>query len=153
MVYSLQSLKAYLKSFLRQVKSRLSQFSQRPTMYCPSCLNSTLSLNHKGVADLIINGKQLDNGKILFNALQMKETETLLEKKISEFFKWHSKFQNIEVIENIEIVSNSFSCSNRCPLKASQKFSLIGLLFTEDLIWNLAKKIGQEIGLSISRGK
>lgn len=117
-------------------------------MYCPSCLNETLRLNFKGVVDVIINKKQLDNGRFLFNSQTQTDAEIkqMLYKKLKEFFRWYSSFQNAKNISTIEIVSNGFLCSNKCSIEITKKFSVLNILISEHDVYQMAMEIGSEFG-------
>ena len=42
-------------------------FKVKRNMYCPKCYNNSLSMASRGVVDIIINGKQMDAGRFLYN--------------------------------------------------------------------------------------
>ena len=57
-------------------------------MYCPVCFNNSLSLSPKGVIDIVINGKQMDASRFLFNTGDQNKEElmaALAGKKLKSF--------------------------------------------------------------------
>jgi len=120
-------------------------------MYCPNCLNAAIRLGDKGVVDLVINKKQKDTGRFLFN----KERETLeeivrnFEVKVEEFFSWYAKFQNKDPIESFELLTNAFVCDNGCPINLNQKFNVIDLLIPKREVVKIVTKLSKKYGLTI----
>jgi hypothetical protein len=126
-------------------------------MYCPACFGRTLSLKKHGVIHTVINGKKMDTGRFLFNDLKDTKEDRLreLKKKIEDFFKWYSSFQNKEPIQSFGLYSSDFVCSNDCKIPINSRISIIGLIFkAEDVkkvIEGLAEKYGMETNLDIDQ--
>lgn len=120
-------------------------------MYCPKCFNNTLKLSSKGVVNVVINGKQMDTGRFLFN-LNNRKTDQItkdLEAKIEEFFKWYSGFQNREAIKSIELSSGDFFCESGCHLGLNQKFSVVDVLIPQKLLMTKLKTLGEKYQMAI----
>ncbi len=87
-------------------------------MYCPKCFGHNLQACSTGVINLVINGKQMDAGRFLYytNKQSQKEIEEQFVRKLEEFFKWYSSFENQEPIKNVQIISSDFMCDNGCSI-------------------------------------
>lgn len=124
-------------------------------MYCPKCLSDNLFLASRGVADLIINGKHMDAGKFIFNteAARQKNIASEFEKKVEEFFKWYSGFNNIEPITQIQLISADVKCES-CGFipttsgKVSVVDTLIPAMEMKKILFKIAEKYGLKIKLS-----
>ncbi len=120
-------------------------------MYCPKCLNAALRMSKKGVVEIIINGKQRDTGRFLYNKEREDKEEILqhLELKVDEFFQWYSGLENQGPIETFQLVSSAFVCDNGCPISVTQKFNVTELLFTGQEIKKLLVKMSKKYQISI----
>jgi hypothetical protein len=100
-------------------------------MYCPKCFNNTLQLNPRGVVNLIINGKQMDAGRFLFNTetTRKDQIESDLKVKLQEFFQWYATFKNREPITTVELCTFDFRCRS-CSFMPSlnHRYSVIDIL-------------------------
>jgi len=121
-------------------------------MYCPVCLNDTLSINQRGVIKIMINGKHRDTNLFLFNLQSESKEEVFLNlsKKIEEFFKWYSSFQNKAPIENFEIYSNDFNCTTGCSIPITTKISVIEPLFDPVRIHKLFVDMGNKYEIIVN---
>ena len=100
-------------------------------LFCPSCLNESLTLWRNGVVDIIINGKRRDTGIFYYD--MSKSRSIILEnfrKKCEEFFEWYSEFHNVEPIKTVQLLTRSASCKNNCFFKSGTKFSVIDILIS-----------------------
>lgn len=119
-------------------------------MYCPKCLNSSLHINSRGVMHIIINGKQMDAGRFLFNFEKDKSTFVSdLETKLDEFFKWYSNFQNIDSITKIEICTSDVSCENKCSIPINNRFSVIDIAISSKKLKEILDEHARKYGLEI----
>ena len=121
-------------------------------MYCPICFNDSLNLSQSGVVHLIINGKQMDAGRFLFNLEDEKrkqETTKALITKVREFFQWYSNFQNKEPISVIELVSSDFSCDTGCVVPSTNKYSIIDVVVERSELEKILKEEGDKYLLEI----
>ncbi len=120
-------------------------------MYCPMCFNDTLSLKRKGVIHLVINGKQMDAGRFLYNQEQEPPEKIINDftKKIEEFFKWYSSFKNQKPITEMFIFSFDFSCHQGCKIPLSQRFSIIDVLIPREKISDILDKVALKYQLEI----
>ena len=121
-------------------------------MYCPKCFNDSLSLKPRGVIHLIINGKQMDAGRFLFN-LEENDKEQLVEdlkKKINEFFAWYSNFQNKSDIEVVQILTEDMLCEHHCAIPLSTKYSIVDIIIPKKTVLKILKEIGEKYGMVIS---
>ncbi|MBH47667.1 MAG: hypothetical protein CME71_05815 [Halobacteriovorax sp.] len=123
-------------------------------MYCPKCLNNTLSISSKGVINITINGKQMDAGRFLFNLESQEKKQQLkpaLKAKLQEFFKWYSGFQNKAPITFVSIDTSDMRCEEGCGISAKSRFSVIDVLIPKAELLELlaveAKCYGIEIQL------
>ena len=120
-------------------------------MYCPKCLNNSLRLEAKGVVNIIINGKQMDAGRFLFDMGPGGEEKTIedFKKKVDEFFKWYSNFQNKEPINYVELLSNHFKCEEGCFLSANDRFSILDIILPIDLVKTTLTEAGKKYGMDV----
>ncbi len=100
--------------------------------YCPKCLNDSLSINSRGTIHVIVNGKQMDAGRFLFNVGKQdkEQIKNDLEEKLADFFKWYKEFHNKEPITKVDIVSSDFKCEKGCRLDMGYRSSVNELLFS-----------------------
>ena len=121
-------------------------------MYCPKCLNSSLCLKDKGVVQVIVNKKQMDSGRFLYNFIDESKEEILasLESKVEEYFKWYSSFSNKEDIQSIELVSNDINCENGCSIGINKMFSVINLLISSKSLHLTLQKLGKKYSIDIN---
>jgi hypothetical protein len=120
-------------------------------MYCPICFNDTLGLKKSGVVHLIINGKQMDAGRFLFN-LEQERPDIILKdfgSKIEDFFKWYSSFQNQLPITEVFISSSDYCCHKGCKIPMSNKFSIVDTLLTREDINVVLDRMAQKYELTI----
>ncbi|MDC1174589.1 hypothetical protein OAT67_04320 [Bacteriovoracaceae bacterium] len=124
-------------------------------MHCPTCFNNSLHFDEKGVIEIIINKKQMDAGRIIYN-LDPREKEKMFvefKRKVEEFFKWYSTFQNKEPLCQVELVTASVKCDSGCKIPPNLKSSVIDSIISSSLVREefevLAKKYHLEIELKI----
>lgn len=120
-------------------------------MYCPKCLNSSLYLCDHGVINLIINKKQMDAGRFLYNLNDQSKDELVeeLSQKIEEFFKWYSNFKNKEDIEVVQLVTTDVFCENKCSIGLSSKVSVIDLLIPKSVLLEVLEELGKKYNMNI----
>ena len=120
-------------------------------IYCPSCFNQTLALNPRGVVQVIINNKQMDAGRFLFNVQKEKEEVIFnnLVQKLDEFLRWYANFTNKEAVSEINICSSDFTCSQKCQLPLSLRISVIGHLFEEEAVLNKIKELSKRYNIPV----
>lgn len=100
-------------------------------MYCPVCFSNTLQMSPSGVIHLMINNKEMDAGRFLYNT-QKESSDKIkdkLFKKVEEFFKWYSSFQNKEPISKLFIYSSDFVCTKKCKMPIGTKFQVLDIMF------------------------
>ena len=120
-------------------------------MYCPNCFNNTLHIKSRGVMNIVINSKQMDAGRFLYNFNDDKEVFLKdLSTKLEEFFKWYSGFDNSEPITKIEITTADVGCESGCRLSPGGKFSVFdsNVLSVSDIA-PILKKLGVKYQLEI----
>lgn len=120
-------------------------------MYCPKCLNDTLKLSTRGTVHVEINKKKMDSRKFIYNLDKEPHTVIMgnLKKKMDDFFKWYSSFQNREPIKHVNIYSTDFQCSAGCKLQFNQQTSVIDVMFTTDEVKNLLSELSKKHEISI----
>lgn len=120
-------------------------------MYCPKCLNNTLRLSSRGVIHLIINGKQMDAGRFLYNLQSMDKREILqdLSHKIEEFFKWYSSFRNQTAIEVVELITADIQCEEGCSMPFNQKVSIVEVLISGRDLKKILSDLGEKYDMQI----
>jgi len=120
-------------------------------MYCPKCLGDSLYLREHGVINLIINNKQMDAGRFLYNLSDQsgEELKMALSQKVEEFFKWYSNFKNREAIEIIELCTSDVFCENKCSIPLNHRLSVIDVLISRQQLAELCEDIGQKYNMSI----
>lgn len=120
-------------------------------MYCPSCFNNTLQLSKTGVVNVVINGKQMDAGRFLYNLKSHKKERIIkdFETKLMEFFEWYSQFQNREAITKISLCSSDFLCEQGCRIGMNQKFSVVDILIPKKLLLQKLHSLGEQYHLQI----
>lgn len=126
-------------------------------LYCPKCLESCFYLRESGVVDLLINGKQMDSGRFLFN-IKKHEQKVVIEQmhnKMQDFFLWYKDFNHRAPITQIELCSADFKCE-ACGFVPTikQRQSVLGLLIPPkkmlESVQELAKKHNIELKLAAS---
>ncbi len=100
--------------------------------YCPKCLNNTLDIKSRGVVQVIVNSKQMDTGRFLYNLSDDEDVAESMEEKLEDFFKWYSNFQNKDPIEVVELLTTDFACENKCPIDLSLKFTIVDVLISRE---------------------
>lgn len=120
-------------------------------MYCPKCLNNTLRLSSRGVIHLIINGKQMDAGRFLYNLQSMDKREILsdLSQKIEEFFKWYSNFRNQTAIEVVELITADVQCDEGCSMPFNHKMSIVDVMISTKELKAILNKMGEKYQMKI----
>ena len=121
-------------------------------MYCPKCMNNSLHINSRGVMHIVINGKQMDAGRFLYNIEDRDQFFRDLEAKLEEFFKWYASFQNRDPISKVEICTSDVSCDDKCAIPISHKSSIVGSDIipkakVKAMLDNLGKKYNMTIEL------
>ncbi|MGB0454887.1 MAG: hypothetical protein ACPGJV_14350 [Bacteriovoracaceae bacterium] len=118
--------------------------------YCPACYNPALQLKSRGVIELIVDDKQMDSGRFLFNSeMNEREVEKHLVKKIEEFMRWYSNFNNKKPIEKISILTNAIACTNKCSLPISFKGSVLDYLLDRKKVMEMIKKSADANGIEL----
>ena len=120
-------------------------------MYCPKCLNDSLALSTNGVVNVVINGKQMDAGRFLFNLKANKKEQVIkdLEAKLEEFFKWYSGFQNKEPITRLSLTSPDFVCGQGCRIPLNTQFSVIDIIIPRKEVIKKLTELGEKYHLDI----
>lgn len=120
-------------------------------MYCPICFNDTLSLSSSGVVHLIINGKQMDAGRFLFNrdSNRPHEIKKDFTAKLEEFFRWYGDFSNKQPITNVFICSSDYHCEQGCKVPLSNKFSVIDHLLDRKEVMKTLSDLAEKYSLEI----
>jgi len=120
-------------------------------MYCPKCFNNNLSICSHGVIHLIVNGKQMDAGRFLYNLKKedLPEIQKSFHLKLEEFFEWYSNFKNKQAITKIEVCSGDFVCENGCHIDINSRFSVIDVLISKKSIINFLNDLGIKYKLHI----
>ena len=120
-------------------------------MYCPVCFNDSLTILNRGLIHVIINGKQLDTGRFLFN-LERHNPEMLyqeFESQCDRFFKWYSSFQNVEPIYYVELLSCDFRCSSGCKIDLKNRFSIINHLIPEEIVLDILERMSSKHNMAL----
>lgn len=121
-------------------------------MYCPKCLEDGLFLKSRGVVELVINGKQMDAGRFLFNRDTSKKEEIYsdFKKKLEEFFSWYSQFKNPEPIQVVELSTADFKCEG-CGFSPSFKhrFPIADVLIPQAFVVKCLKEQAEKYKLDI----
>lgn len=121
-------------------------------MYCPKCFNDSLRICSKGVINIVINGKQMDAGRFLFNLEteeKLKQFKPSLKEKLREFFTWYSNFQNKDPITFVTIDTSDMQCEEGCVIPAKNRFSIIDLLITRSELIGLLEEEGKRYNIEI----
>jgi len=122
------------------------------TNYCPSCLNDTLSLNSRGMIEIIINGKKMDAGHFIYNLSKDSKDDIFnaFRNKLEEFFKWYGQFQNKLPIKTVEIVSGDFTCEKKCHLDLNYKASVVDLIIPGAIVEQALKDLAEDYDLKLA---
>lgn len=118
-------------------------------MFCPKCLSNSLHLKEKGVIHILVNGRQKDTGRFLFNLERRPEITQNISNKILEHFKWIANFQNTKPVEHVNIITADAKCDNGCALPLAQKFSLLDHLVSTREVKNMVQIHAKECGLDV----
>jgi hypothetical protein len=112
-------------------------------------------MKSRGVVNVIINGKQMDAGRFLFNLDKdsPEELKASLSKKFDEFFRWYGNFNNKDPIDTIELVTNEVVCEMGCAIPLNFRFSVIDILLKggviREMLIKYATKYDVEIQLDV----
>jgi len=119
--------------------------------YCPVCLSNSLALSSKGVIQIFINKKKMDTGQILFNLSTSSRLEVVkdIKKKLGEYFKWYSNFQNKDPVISIRLISSDFSCDNRCIIPVSYKFSIVEVIISDQELLTCLEGLGEKYQIEV----
>ena len=121
--------------------------------YCPICFNHSLNLKPKGTLEALVNNKQMDTGRLLYNLDAPREhLRKALESKVDEFIKWYSALKNADPIKHFDIISADFVCESGCKLPFNLKPTVVenGVISSKELkniILDHCQKYGVEINL------
>ena len=109
--------------------------------YCPKCFSDKLLISTSSVIHVLINGMQMDSGRILYNPNKKNETfkEELIT-KIKDFCNWYQSLQNKTPIRNIKIFSSDYRCGNKCVLRGT-KISIINDLISSRELMSIINTI------------
>jgi hypothetical protein len=120
-------------------------------MYCPKCLHNTLRFSSKGVVGVVINGKQMDAGRLLYSVddLQNDRTQKELHGKIEEFFRWYSNFNNPDPIQTLELLTADLRCQNNCSLPHHYKVTIVDNLIPSKSVMGILEKMGVKYKMEI----
>ena len=120
-------------------------------MYCPKCFNNSLTFKSRGVVQVVINGKQMDAGRFLFNreTTKQKQLEEDLFKKLEEFFKWYHNFKNQDPIETVQLTTVDVGCENGCAIPLNNSFSVVDHLFPKKVLADQLAKLGEKYNVTI----
>lgn len=122
-------------------------------MYCPICYNNSIVVADKGVINVIINNRQMDAGRFLFNNKRDSRDELIKQfsQKVEEYFQWYASFRNAQNITKIILSSNSLICARNCKIPPSMKYDVTTLIFTpaeiNTVLTQLAKKYNITVNL------
>ncbi|MBL6992117.1 MAG: hypothetical protein ISR65_20200 [Bacteriovoracaceae bacterium] len=123
-------------------------------MYCPNCLCPTLSMSVSGVVNVIVNDKQRDTGRFIFNT--ERENKAAIQEKcfkvLEEFFVWYSQFKHKDPITSVEICSSSFNCANGCPPTLKNQ-SVVGSLIPKEQLKQKLEKLSDKYNIPLELGQ
>lgn len=122
-------------------------------MFCPKCLSNSVHLKEKGVMNILVNGRQKDTGRFLFNLDRKDEILQNISDKIHEHLQWMASFNNKKPVQTVHVVTTDAKCDNGCAIPLSHKFSLTDHIIStkglKDLIAKHAKESELELELDI----
>ncbi len=120
--------------------------------YCPKCLSASLEINEHGIVHVIVNNKQRDTGRFLYNIVKQSKDQIKEEAKktIDDFFGWYSKFDNKDPISSVELSSSDFKCVEGCPIDIRIRFSVVDVLLSSNEIMEIIEDLAKKYSLSIS---
>lgn len=119
-------------------------------MYCPKCFDQSISLNSRGVVDVVVNTKQMDTGRFIFYSNEKQKFEGDLRLKIEEFSKWYGSFNNPETIKNFELTTADYRCSSGCAFSPTEKISVFDLMISHKKAVEILKEIATKYDLDIA---
>ena len=117
--------------------------------YCPKCFSDNLFITTSSVIHIIINGMQMDSGRILYNP--NKENQNFKEElinKIKNFFNWYQSLQNKTPIRSIKIFSSDYKCGNQCSLR-STNISVINDLISSKELMSVINAIKKDYNITL----
>lgn len=120
-------------------------------MYCPKCFNDTLKIASKGRVKITFNGKSKSTSQFLYNLDQdtKKDIDSKIEEVIEDYFSYYSNFQNIDPIEEIQMLSFDFICSNNCALTVDNQINVREIFTKIDSLKKLLNKVAQKYNIQI----
>lgn len=119
-------------------------------MFCPNCLNNSVHVKEKGVIQILVNGRQKDTGRFLFNLEDRDAITQGVSDKILEHFKWIKSFSNPKPVESVNVITSDAKCDNGCALPIGQRFSLIDHIISTKELKQMAISHAKECELEIS---
>lgn len=118
-------------------------------MYCPKCLNNSLSIKDSGVVEIVINEKKMDSGRFLYNANGSKEElYGDARKKLEEFVKWLSGFSNLEPVKKVKFMTSDVRCESGCPT-AFTKISVVGHILPASQVSNILAEMSEKYNMEL----
>lgn len=123
-------------------------------MYCPVCMNNTLNFSASGVVHVILNDKQMDAGRFYYNLDNIDDPHFLeeLTKKLEEFFRWYSNFQNKEAITKIQLCTSDVVCEEKCNVPMANRFSILDVLVSRKKIETILEKLSKKYSIQVHLG-
>ena len=118
--------------------------------YCPKCFNKSLHIQEKGVVQIIINGKQMEQGRFFYKISEKEVNRLLFKEKFDDFFKWYSEFKNIDPITTVDLVTKKGYCTRNCKFGPDVQFSVIDILISSETVHNLLVSLGKRYGIGIN---
>ena len=120
-------------------------------MYCPVCLNQSLTVSSQGVVHVVINGKQRDNGRFLFSMLPKDQKKLVndFKTKVDEFFQWYTGLANHGPIAKVELLTSDMKCKKGCRFPTQSRFSAVNVILSEGLIAQIVQEYGQKHGVMV----
>ncbi len=120
-------------------------------MYCPVCLNQSLTVSSQGVAHVVINGKQRDNGRFLFSMLPKDQKKIIndFRAKVEEFLQWYVGLVNHGPIVKVELLTSDMKCNQGCRFPNQSRFSVINVILSEGVISQIVQECGQKHNIQV----
>jgi len=101
--------------------------------------------------DVIINDKQMDAGRFLFNRDKNDKDEIIesLIDKLEEFIKWYGNFQNKEPIKKVELISGDFTCEKNCRMPLGFRASIVDSLIPANKLDKVLSELCEKYELEL----
>lgn len=121
-------------------------------MYCPVCFNASLKPSSSGVLKMTFNKKSRATSQMHYNTNTESPMHIYkqLQAVMEDYLSWYSEFQNIDPINEIEVISSDYKCSNGCQLNMNHRINSLDDFLDKNEVLRLLKESCQKFNIPCS---